>query len=334
MKTKILAILMVLVISVMAIPMSVFADSYTGDGSGGINGDGGASAVTRLILDNKNTTTWQRITDTKYGVFTYNISGATFNWSLALQGADAGVDYCLIYFANPYPGTGKLLWSGSAGSDGRIDVTSASGVQPICNLPFASDPNRVAVPGVDRKLVPDFYPVNMTEGAKIWLVPASCYDGTNQRLNTWNDTVTAQMFFETGLINYAYTGGTSDGVSVGLTTTIIEPTVGISVTPTAINFGSVMIGQSSALFPITITNIGNIPAHLSTSVSAGFYTDCLWLQSPSAGWILAKNWIYEGNTLAVNPATGYSIVVQAKVIPTAAYATASIVGTIAFFAAP
>jgi hypothetical protein len=86
MKTKIFSILMVLVMTVMANPMLVFADpAYTGDGSGGINGDGGVSAVNRLILDNKNTTTWQRMTDTKYGIFTYNTSGVTFDWSLALQ---------------------------------------------------------------------------------------------------------------------------------------------------------------------------------------------------------------------------------------------------------
>jgi hypothetical protein len=242
----------------------------------------------------------------------------------------------LIYFANPYPGTGKLLWSGTAGSDGRIDVTSASGGanQPNTSLPFTSDPNRIAVPGVDRKLVPDFYPAGMTEGAKIWVVPAESYDNPTQKLVAWNDTVTAKMFFETGLIKYTYTTAPSDE-SIGLITTIIEPTVGISVNRTTIDFGSVMIGKTSTetdLRNITITNIGNVDANVATLVSDGFYKDCLWLKGPADGdYVLAENWTYTA-PLTVSPNAGCSIVVKAQVRPTAAYATASITGTIIFIA--
>ena len=116
-------------------------------------------------------------------MFTYNTNGSIFAKELHLQGAVAGAAYHLIYFCNPYPGTGKRLWSGNAGGDGRIDVTSGF-IEPSVNLPFSADPNRIAVPGINRTLTPDFYPSTMVTGAKIWLVPASCYDDTNQRLNT------------------------------------------------------------------------------------------------------------------------------------------------------
>jgi hypothetical protein len=211
-------------------------------------------------------------------------------------------------------------------SDGSGIITDGAGSAALgINLPSAPDTNAI----VDHNVAPDFYLPPFNKGAKIWLVPSEYYDATNKKMNSWSDSIADKILFETGLINYTYTT-VPGGESVGLITTIIEPIVGISVTPETINFGNVMIGHDSSEFDIFITNTGNIPAKITTLVSAGFYTDCLWLKYPG-GWVLAKDWSY---TPLANgdPPPGVPITVKAVVHPTAAYATATLSGTITFLA--
>jgi hypothetical protein len=77
MKTKILSILMVLVISAIAIPMSVFA----------VSDPATSTVVGTVILDNKNPVTWARLnTDGTYAILTYNSVGSTFDWTLSATG--------------------------------------------------------------------------------------------------------------------------------------------------------------------------------------------------------------------------------------------------------
>lgn len=279
MKTKILSILMVLVISVMAIPSLVLSDS------GG--GDGGQSVDGTLILDNKNTTTWQRIADGKYGIFTYNSSGDKLNWSLAVAGLDVETSYSLIYFANPYPGNnpGALIWTQTSGADGRIDVAARSDDLGM-DLPTAPDSNML----VDHSVAPDLYA--HPYGAKIWLIPSAYYVGG--QVTTWNSTVAASILFETDLITYVDTNK-SGGSITGLTTIVTEPVAKLSfaVTPTNIPFGAVAIGDCSPSGAniITISNDGNVPIIVTGIPSAGFYATSLKLGdigaeilAPTGGW--------------------------------------------------
>lgn len=115
--------------------------------------------------------------------------------------------------------------------------------------------------------------------------------------------------------------------TVTLIATVVEPTIGISVFPYNINFGEVMIGYESLPKIIAIDNSGDLDVKLETVVSSGFYSDCLWLKSPKDGdYVKAINWIYS-SLLSED-----SLEVLAVVRPTAAYATASVYGTITFVA--
>jgi hypothetical protein len=271
-----LLVLALLILS-MAIPVSVMADM------GG--GDGGQSVVGTLILDNKNPDTWQRIADGKYGVFTYNSSGDTLNWSLAVAGlGETPTQYSLIYYANPYPGNfpGALIWSGESTAEGRIDVALNS-VDLGIDLPTPPDSNMVT----SHAAPPDSYTHHY--GAKIWLVPSSCYDSNTKSITSWQPD---KFLFETDLINYVDTDKTG-GSETSLTTTVTEAqaTIAFSRDPSDLVFGSVAIGSCSSVHTITITNIGNVPIIVTLTPSAGFYTSCLKLDGalvPTGGWQTSK----------------------------------------------
>lgn len=277
-----------------------------------------------VILDNKNSTTWARITDGKYGVLTYNSSGISFDFTLNAQGLEDGVEYSLIYFANPYPGNnpGALIWATGPRTGTTISISGAANLG--MNLPTAPDTNQV----VDHSGAPDYYAAPFNYGAKIWLVPTECYDVSSKSVIVWSPD---RFLFETGLINYIDTDKTDDGgETIGLITTIIEPSISFTVTAGdpegTINFGNVMIGTDSGERNITITNTGALPIKITTLVSAGFYADCLSLQTPTLAYVKANVWQY------TPIAPGASLTIKAKVHPTAAYATASVTGNITFLA--
>ena len=230
-----------------------------------------------LTLENKDPSTWAVIADGRSGTLSYNLSGAIFNFSLTATGLEASTDYSLIYYANPWPGSnpGKLIGVGTSDGSGSLTISGSPNLN--MSLPTPPDSNMV----VDHCVLPDDY--DACFGAKIWLVPSDCY--TEPAVTTWSPD---RFLFETNLINYTDTdlGG---GTGVPLTTTITEPaaTIGLSVSPVSHSFGSVQVGTcSSPALTITLTNMGNVPIAVTASTSAGFYTDCLRLDSLTAnGWV-------------------------------------------------
>jgi hypothetical protein len=277
-----------------------------------------------VILDNKNSTTWARITDGKYGVLTYDPDPSiSFDFTFAATGLEPGVHYSLIYYANPHPGNnpGSRLWFGFADGSGTIPLFSASANLGM-NLPTAPDTNQV----IDHNTTPDFYLPPFNYGAKIWLVPTECYDVGSKSIIVWSPD---RFLFETGLINHVDTDKVGGG-TISLITTIIEPSITFAVTAGdpegTINFGSVMIGADSGERDILIQNTGTLTIKITTLVSAGFYTDCLFLQTPSLAYVKANVWQY------TPLAPGASLTIKAKVHPTAAYSAIPITGNITFLA--
>jgi hypothetical protein len=318
MKAKILSTLMVLVISVIAIPMSVIADS------GG--GDGGPSVVGTLILDNKDGSTWQRIADGKYGIFTYNSSGATLNYSLAVAGLGATpTAYSLIYFADPYPGNkpGALIWSGDSTSAGRIDVAPTS-IDLGMDLPTAPDSNMM----VSHAGAPDLYTTPL--GAKIWLIPTAYYNAGTKSVTAWNSTVISSILFETNLILYTDTDKPTPGIPAVTIVTTPTASIGLLVSPsTGLNFGSVEIGQWSVAGAdriVTLTNTGTVPIRVTAIPSAGFYTTSLYFGAThETASTLANTWS------VVMPVSTTSLLVYARVYPLPGL-TGTVTGSVAFMA--
>lgn len=270
------------------------------------------SYTNTLTLDNKNSTTWARITDTPadfIATLQYNVSGATFDFSLTGTVPEANTAYSLIYYANPWPGSnpGKLIGAGISLPDGSLTISGTPDLG--MNLPTPPDSNML----VDHCVLPDMYA--HCYGAKIWLVPSDCY--TEPAVTTWSP---ARFLFETDLINYTDTD--LAGTGVPLTTTITEPaaTIGLTVSPPSLSFGSVSVGSCSDNSSITLTNAGNVPIKVTASTSAGFYTDCLKIENVTAnGWISTK--ILVGGHLDIN----------VKVCPTIAY-NGTITGSVSFVA--
>lgn len=131
-----------------------------------------------LRLENKDPDTWAPIIEdgSTYGILTYDCKAQKFNYTFEGYGLQ-DVEYDLIYYADPWPGNnpGALIGSGTA-SGGRLSLSG--GVELDTDLPDPNDWN---------------YP----DGAKIWLVTSSDYDGS--KMTAWNPE---DYLFEMRLINY------------------------------------------------------------------------------------------------------------------------------------
>jgi hypothetical protein len=275
-----LSILLVLVISVMAIPVLVSADSGT------------------LYLVCKNPDTWTRVNDTTFGTLVYNTSGPTFDFNFTATGLTDGA-YSLIYYANPYPGNfpGALIGTGVA-AGGALTITGSDNFD--MDLPTPPDSNML----VAHNVPPDNYA--HAYGAKIWLVPSECYDANTKSVIVWSPT---RFLFETDLITYTDTNKTG-GKGISLTTVVTEPAAVISfdVDKQSLDFGGVAIGSCSASQIITITNIGNVPIAVTVTPSAGFYTTSLKLGNIESE-VLATGGKWVTSTIAVDGNYSYSAIV-------------------------
>jgi len=137
-----------------------------------VGGVGPIGKTATLQMENKDPTTWEVITDGIYGDLTYDTATGAFTFSGKVKASTA---YELIYYADPWPGTGgKSLGTGSSDGSGAITITGT--LTPT--IPVAGDKN---------------YPV----GGKIWLVLDADYDGTN--MVAWTPT---EYLFEMHLITY------------------------------------------------------------------------------------------------------------------------------------
>ena len=129
-----------------------------------------------LRLENKDPDGWYIIDDGKFGDLTYNVMGETFDYTFNGYGLD-DIAYSLIYYPDPWPGTGLIVIDSGTASGGTLAL---AGSADIGSIPIGSDVN---------------------PGAKIWLVPSA--DVGAGQMGAWNPT---SYLFETALIEYTDTG--------------------------------------------------------------------------------------------------------------------------------
>jgi len=277
-----------------------------------------AQAITysnTLVLDNKDTTTWARISDGRLGTLNYDASGATFNYLFTATGMEATTAYSLIYYANPYPGNnpGALIGTGISAADGALTIAGPTNLNK--HLPTSPDANML----INHSLPPDSYA--HPYGAKIWLVPSDCYDATLSKISVYSPV---RFLFETDMMNYTDTDVVG-GPTLPTTATVTEPTstIGLTVTPVSLAFGSVAIGSCSADIPIFLNNTGNVPIKVAANPSAGINAVCMYLQPIGGAYTLASGWV-SPTILA-----GQSLAIYAKLCPTIAY-SGSVPGTLGF----
>lgn len=158
--------------------------------------------VGRLELDNKDSTTWTRIADSREGELYYFITGDNFGYHFEAQGLDANTEYALIYYLDSGatdPITGKPWNLNNAieihrlTSDGLGDLVM-EGSNPLSDLPFSTDYNENPNVGDSYCNGENGYDYFAhCSGGKIWLITGAL-DLSNWNPNDW--------LFETDLIQY------------------------------------------------------------------------------------------------------------------------------------
>lgn len=122
------------------------------------------------------------LVDTTMGILKYDYMASTFNYDFLGVGLNQSTEYCLIYYADGWPGNnpGYFFQSGYPDSTGKLILTGQSNIN--INLPNSPDTN---------------YPT----GAKIWLVNCANYDKNSRSVTGWSPN---SWLFDNwpGLINY------------------------------------------------------------------------------------------------------------------------------------
>ena len=142
----------------------------------GKTGPAGKSKVGHLYLYEKDAN-WDIVLDGgAWGKMKYNTSGSTFNFVFNAHGLEADTDYTLIYYPDPWPGSG-LICLGSGTANDYADVHIMGRVD-TGDLPAEADEN---------------------DGAKIWLVLSNDVDCDNHLMTGWTP---AEYLFEYDLITF------------------------------------------------------------------------------------------------------------------------------------
>ena len=157
---------------------------------------------TTLILEDKDPTTWQPISNGIQATLTFETMKTTFDYEFNATGLQVNTGYVLIYYAdfedryNNWGGNnpGALIGTFTTGESGNIPATSGS-INLAMNLPSEPDAN-IAIHNYSGG--DDNY--EHAHGAKIWLVPLTDYNVGEKRVINWNPN---NFLFETDLIGYS-----------------------------------------------------------------------------------------------------------------------------------
>jgi len=133
----------------------------------GKTGQAGKSNIAHLYLYQKTyveSDDWLIVEDGAWGKMKYNISGPEFDFVFNGHGLVSGDDYTLIYYPDPWDGSGLIcLGNGTVNEEGDVHIAESVNTG---DLPIASDEN---------------YP----DGAKIFLVLTEDVDCDNQFMPGW-----------------------------------------------------------------------------------------------------------------------------------------------------
>ena len=143
------------------------------------DGQAGKSNVAHLYLYEKDPATWDIVEDGAWGKMKYNLEGPEFDFVFNGHGLEPNTEYTLIYYADPWPGTGGCdIASGTSNEDGDIHLADSV---DIGTIPVDGDDN---------------------DEAKIWLVLSDDYNADDDKMSGWNP---AEYLFENNLITYTET---------------------------------------------------------------------------------------------------------------------------------
>jgi len=130
--------------------------------------------VGHLMLFEKNPSGWTIVEDGAWGKLNYNLAGPEFNYVFNGHGLDAGKEYTLLYYPDPWncnSGTCKEIATGVANNGGNLNLVGSTDIGTISD-------------------------------AKIWLVETDDLNADKNAFISWNPT---EYLFENNLITYTDT---------------------------------------------------------------------------------------------------------------------------------
>ena len=172
----------------------------------GPSGPAGKSNVGHLYLYEKieppqpypPNTPWTIDEGGAWGKMKYRLSGSLFEYVFNAHKLVPGEQYTLIYYPDPWPGTGLIcLGSGTANRGGNVHIATSADIDT--SLPIAADLNNPDNPGHETCVLES----TCIEGAKIWLVLSSDVDCTGRTMVGWD---AEEYLFEDVGISFDYTG--------------------------------------------------------------------------------------------------------------------------------
>ena len=138
----------------------------------GKSGAAGKSNVSHLYLYEKDAS-YVIVPNGAWGKMKYNLSGPTFDFVFNGHALEPSTSYTLIYYPDPWPGTGLICLGNAMSNEGG-------------NVHIAGSVNTGSL-----------------EGAKIWLVLSSDVNCTAKTMIGWNPN---EYLFENNLISYTAGG--------------------------------------------------------------------------------------------------------------------------------
>ena len=175
------------ILAVSATPALAAKPDWAGIGMGGIVGQAGNSnnGFVKLVQKDYTDPEWPVIAEGTWGKLKYSLTGTTFDFHFNGHGLVEDNEYALIYYPDPWPGTGLIvLGNDVADEDGNVHIKGSAEIEM---LPIEEDENASADP----------------PGAKIWLVLAS--DIGEGEMTGWNP---GEYLFEYDLITFNAPGET------------------------------------------------------------------------------------------------------------------------------
>ena len=120
----------------------------------------------------------------------------------------------------------------------------------------------------------------------------------------------------------------ADTGSVTMETVVAAQTISFSLDPSALGFGTVVVGTDSQVVNFTVHNTGNVPIKVASAVTgSGLYASCLKLQQGAWDWATVVGW-----TSPTIPAGG-TLIISAKIVHPSAEFVGTKAGTLTFTSA-
>jgi len=175
---RITLILLTCLLALALVGTTIASASIDTNGKGlkGIFGQAGNSNNAFVELWEKDSTNpeWPVVIDGAWGKLKYSLTGDTFEFHLNGHGLEPGFEYALIYYPDPWPGTGLIVFgTDTADEEGNVHI---KGSVELVALPIETDEN---------------------DGTKIWLVLLSDVGEGETGMIAW---APAEYLFEYDLI--------------------------------------------------------------------------------------------------------------------------------------